>query len=202
MHRRPGPRLTEGTSLRHLDEEEILARVLPLFGRPDSLVVPPGDDAAVVRTSARTIATTDAVVLGRDWLDEWSSGADIGHKVIAQNLADLAAMGGRPTGVLLTLVVDPEVSIDWVTDLAHGIAEACSAADTAVLGGDLSSAPAGVVVVSVTALGDLVGEPVLRSGARPGDHVAVAGTLGLSDAGLRLLQQGRPDADPAAVQAH
>lgn len=202
MQRRPGPGLTEGTPLRQLDEEEILARVLPHFGRPASLVVPPGDDAAVLRTSERTIATTDAVVLGRDWLDEWSSGADIGHKVIAMNLADVAAMGGRATGVLLTLVVDPDVSIEWVTDLATGIAEACAAADVAVLGGDLSSAPAGVVMVSVTALGDLVAEPVLRSGARPGDHVAVAGSLGLSDAGLRLLQQGRPEADPEAVAVH
>ncbi|HET8595714.1 MAG TPA: thiamine-phosphate kinase, partial [Intrasporangium sp.] len=202
MQRRPGPTLTEGTSLRHLDEEEILARILPFFGRPASLVVPPGDDAAVLRTPDRTIATTDAVVLGRDWLDEWSSGADIGHKVIAQNLADIAAMGGRPTAVLLTLVVDPDVSIEWVTDLAQGIAEACSEADVAVLGGDLSSAPGGVVIVSVTALGDLVGDPVLRSGARPGDHVGVAGSLGLSDAGLRLLQEDRPHADPEAVEVH
>lgn len=202
MQRRPGPLLTEGTPLRTLDEETILARVLPAFGRPDSLIVPPGDDAAVVRTSDRTIATTDAVVLGRDWLDEWSSGADIGHKVIAQNLADVAAMGGRPTGCLVTLVVDPEVSIEWVTDLTDGIAQACSAAGVAVLGGDLSSAPPGVVMVSVTALGDLDGEPVLRSGAQPGDRVAVAGTLGHSDAGLRLLQQDRPEADPDAVAVH
>lgn len=202
MQRRPGPRLTEGTSLRHLDEEEILARVLPFFGRSESVVVPPGDDAAVLRTSEQTIATTDAVVLGRDWLDEWSSGADIGHKVIAMNLADVAAMGGRPTGVLLTLVVDPDVSIEWVTDLTSGIAEACSEADVAVLGGDLSSAPAGVVMVSVTALGNLVAGPVLRSGARAGDHVAVAGSLGLSDAGLRLLRKGRPELDAEAVAIH
>ncbi|WP_347352259.1 thiamine-phosphate kinase [Intrasporangium sp.] len=202
MQRRPGPLLTEGTALTHLDEEEILARVLPLYDRPDWLAVPPGDDAAVLRTSGRTIATTDAMVLGRDWRDEWSSGADVGHKVIAQNLADVAAMGGRPTGVLLTLVADPQASIEWVLDLTRGIAAACSRADVAVLGGDLSSAPPGVVVVSVTALGDLVGEPVLRSGARPGHHVAVAGSLGLSDAGLRLLRQDRPEADPEAVAVH
>lgn len=202
MQRRPGPHLHEGTSLRTFDEEEILAKVLPQFDRPATLVVPPGDDAAVLTTTDRTIATTDAVVLGRDWLDEWSSGADIGHKVIAQNLADIAAMGGRPTGVLLTLVVDPEVTIEWVSDLTQGIAEACSRSGVAVLGGDLSSAPAGVVMVSVTALGELVAEPVLRSGARPSNHVAVTGTLGLSAAGLLLLQEGRPEADPEAVAVH
>lgn len=202
MQRRPGPLLIEGTALHDLDEEEILARILPSFPRAEALLVPPGDDAAVLRTDNRTIATTDAVVLGRDWLDEWSSGRDIGHKVIAQNLADIAAMGGRPAGVLVTLVADPAVSIDWVTDLTSGIAEECLTADVSVLGGDLSSAPAGVVMVSVTALGDLVGEPVLRSGARPGDRVAVAGSLGLSDAGLRLLREGRPEADEEAVQMH
>lgn len=202
MHRRPGPLLGEGTALHGFDEEEILAKVLPQFDRSAALLVPPGDDAAVLTTTDRTIATTDAVVLGRDWLDEWSSGADIGHKVIAQNLADIAAMGGRPTGVLLTVVVDPEVTIEWLSDLTQGIAQACSRTGVAVLGGDLSSAPAGVVMVSVTALGELVGEPVLRSGARPSNHVAVAGTLGLSAAGLLLLQQGRPEADPEAVAVH
>lgn len=202
MHRRPGPLLHEGTALQAFDEEEILAQVLPRFTRPAALVVPPGDDAAVLTTADRTIATTDAVVLGRDWVDEWSSGADIGHKVIAQNLADVAAMGGRPTGVLLTLVVDPQVTIEWVVDLAKGIAQACAATGVAVLGGDLSSAPAGVVMVSVTALGTLVAEPVLRSGARPSNHVAVAGTLGLSAAGWLLLQQGRPEADQEAVAVH
>lgn len=199
MSRRPGPMLTEGTPLAGLDEDEILARVLPLFPVSDALLVPPGDDAAVLSTERRTIATTDTVVLGRDWVDAWSSGADVGHKVIAQNLADVAAMGGRPTGVLVTLVVDPKVSIDWVLDQARGVAEACTEAGVAVLGGDLSSASAGVVMVSVTALGELDGEPVLRSGARVGDHVALCGTLGLAAAGLRLLQHGTPELDPDAV---
>jgi thiamine-monophosphate kinase len=191
--------LTEGTPLAGLDEEEILARVLPQFPLSEALLVPPGDDAAVLSTSDRTIATTDTVVLGRDWVDAWSSGADVGHKVIAQNLADVAAMGGRPTGVLVTLVVDPKVSIDWVLDHARGIGEACRQAGVAVLGGDLSSAPDGVVMVSVAALGELEDQPVLRSGARVGDHVAVRGTLGLAAAGLRLLQQGTPERDPEAV---
>jgi thiamine-monophosphate kinase len=191
--------LTEGSPLAGLDEEEILARVLPHFPLSDALLVPPGDDAAVLVTSPRTIATTDTVVLGRDWVDAWSSGADVGHKVVAQNLADVAAMGGHPTGVLVTLVVDPQVSIEWVLDHARGVAEACADAGVAVLGGDLSSASNGVVMVSVTALGELEGEPVLRSGAQVGDHVAVRGTLGLAAAGLRLLEHGTPELDPDAV---
>jgi thiamine-monophosphate kinase len=193
--------LTEGTPLSTLDEEEILARVLPQFPVSDALLVPPGDDAAVLSTAPRTIATTDTVVLGRDWVDEWSSGADVGHKVIAQNLADIAAMGGHPTGVLVTLVVDPKVSIEWVLDLAGGVAEACTEAEVAVLGGDLCSAADGVGMVSVTALGELEGEPVLRSQACVGDHVALRGTLGLAAAGLRLLERGTPERHPHAVAA-
>ena len=149
--------MTGGTPLRSLDEDELLARILPAFPARDDLLVPPGDDAAVLVTSERIIATTDTVVLGRDWLDAWSSGADIGHKVVAQNLADVAAMGGRPTGVLVTLVADPELSLEWALDHVRGLAEACAAAGVAVLGGDLSSAPPGVVMVSITALGRLDG---------------------------------------------
>ena len=214
--------MTGGTPLRSLDEDQLLGRILPAFGSTEELLVAPGDDAAVLRTSERTIATTDTVVLGRDWLDAWSSGADVGHKVIAQNLADVAAMGGHPTGVLVTpasrvatpptawggpptgvldtLGADPALSLEWVLDHVGGLAEACQAAGVAVLGGDLSSAPAGVVMVSVTALGRLDGEPVLRSGARDGDVLAVCGSLGLADAGLRLLRQGAVDRLPEAVE--
>lgn len=199
MTTRPGPLMTGGTPLHSLDEEEVLAGILPLFPQAQNLLVAPGDDAAVLLTAERTVATTDTVVLGRDWLDAWSSGADIGHKVIAQNLADVAAMGGRPTGVLVTLVADPNLSFEWVLDHAGGLGEACREAGVSVLGGDLSSAPAGVVMVSVTALGELDGEPVLRSGARPGDQLAVCGTLGLADAGWRLLADDRAERHPEAV---
>ena len=116
-----GPMMTGGTPLRTLDEDDLLARILPLFGGSPDLLVAPGDDAAVLRTSDQTVATTDTAVLGRDWLDAWSSGADIGHKVIMQNLADVAAMGGTPTGVLVTLVADPALSLEWVLDHAHGL---------------------------------------------------------------------------------
>ena len=196
---RRGPLMTGGTPLSSLAEEGLLARILPLFPSGDVVVVGPGDDAAVLRTGSRVVATTDTVVLGRDWVDAWSSGADIGHKVVVQNLADVAAMGGRATGVLLTLVAGPELAVEWMLDHAEGVAQACAEAGVAVLGGDLSSAPAGIVVVSVTALGAIEGEPVLRSGARPGDQLAVCGTLGLAAAGLVLLAEGRQDAHPIAV---
>jgi thiamine-monophosphate kinase len=121
-------------------------------------------------------------------VDEWSSGADVAAKALTQNLADVAAMGGRPTAVLIALMADPAVEVDWVLDFARELGTRAAEAGVAVAGGDLSSAPAGVLAVAVTALGDLPGRPVLRSGARPGDVVAVCGTLGRSAAGLELLQ--------------
>ncbi len=196
--------MTEDQPIRTLadvSEESLLEQILPLFAGGPTVLVGPGDDAAVfAATSGSVIATTDAMVRGRDWRDEWSSGWDVGSKIVAQNLADVAAMGGRPTGVLVTLVADPATPLDWVLELTRGLAEQTRAAGAVVLGGDLSSAPPGVLVVSITALGSLEGRPpVLRSGARVGDVVAVAGTLGLAAAGWRLLESDRAAVDPEAV---
>ncbi len=136
---RRGPLMTGGTPLPGRGGPA--RRILPLFPSGAAVVVGPGDDAAVLRTGSRVVATTDTVVLGRDWVDAWSSGADIGHKVVVQNLADVAAMGGRATGVLLTLVAGPELAVEWMLDHAEGVAQACAEAGVAVLGGDLSSGP-------------------------------------------------------------
>ncbi len=189
--------------LRDVSESELLASIFPVYAgaRPPawgSVPVGPGDDAAVVGAPGGTVvATTDSMVGGRDWRDEWSSAHDVGVKVAAQNLADVAAMGAVPTALLVSLVADPALAVQWAVDLARGIAALAEQAGAPVVGGDLSSAPPGVVVVSVTALGDLRGlAPVLRSGARPGDVVAVCGSLGWSGGGLALYERGEGDPDP------
>lgn len=181
-----------GPTLADLGEDELLATIFPLLPSGPGVLVGPGDDTALLRAPhGSVLATTDAMVRGRDWLDEWSTGADVGAKIVAQNLADIAAMGGVPNGLLVTLVADPATSLVWVRDFTTGLAAAAGAAGVPVVGGDLSSAPEGVLVVSVTALGDCAGrEPVRRSGARVGEVVAVCGSLGHSAAGLLLLQRG------------
>jgi len=182
-----------GLRLRDLSETDLLARIVPLFRSAPGVLVGPGDDAAVVASGHSVVATTDSMVRGRDWRDDWSSGADVGRKVVAQNLADVAAMGAVPTALLVSFAADPDTEVAWVLDVTGGLAAAAGEAEVAVVGGDLSSAPAGVVVVSVTALGDLQGRsPVLRSGARVGDVVAVCGSLGFSGGGLALYAAGTP----------
>jgi thiamine-monophosphate kinase len=125
----------------------------------------------------------------------------VGWKVAAQNLADVAAMGAVPTALLVGLVAPGSLPVAWVEGLADGLAAACAGTGASVVGGDLSAGD--TVVVAVTALGDLRGRsPVLRSGARPGDTVAVAGRLGWSGAGLDLLRAGRADVGRPLVDSH
>ncbi|WP_380162465.1 thiamine-phosphate kinase [Kineococcus sp. R86509] len=183
-----------------LDETALLARVIPLL--PTRALLGPGDDAALVAApDARVVATTDVLVEFRDFRRDWSTGADVGWKAVAQNVADVAAMGAVCTGLLITLGLPPDLEVAWVEDLAHGVAAACAAFGAVVVGGDLSAASE--VFVSVTALGDLGGaDPVLRSGARAGDVVAVAGVLGRSAAGLDLLLRGRLDGPEDLLSAH
>ncbi|MTB72144.1 thiamine-phosphate kinase [Arsenicicoccus sp. MKL-02] len=182
----------DGPRLRDLSEEELLARIFPHFAQGEDVLVPPGDDAAVVRAaSGSVVATTDTMVLGHDWRDEWSAPAEVGAKLVTQNVADLAAMGARPTGLLVTLAAHRDLPESWAVEFARGVGSQAERYAVSVVGGDLSGAPDGVVMVSITALGDLEGrDPVLRSGARVGDVLAVHGSLGRSGAGWWLLEQG------------
>ncbi|KQZ88924.1 thiamine-monophosphate kinase [Phycicoccus sp. Root563] len=183
--------VTAGRTLAQVSEASLLAEIFPFFPAREGVLVGPGDDAAVLASTGPVVVTTDAMVRGRDWLDEWSTAADVATKAFTQNVADVAAMGAVPTSLVVTLVADPATPADWAVEFARTLGGLADAAGVAVAGGDLSSAPAGTVMVSITALGDLQGrDPVLRSGARPGDTVAVHGSLGRSAAGLVLLQQG------------
>jgi len=164
-----------------------------------------GDDAAVLRAAdGRVVATTDMLIEGRHFRREWSSARDIGRKAAARNLADIAAMGAVPTALLVSFAGPGELEVTWVLELADGIAEEAAVAGAGVAGGDTSSAD--VVTLAVAALGDLAGrEPVTRGGARPGDVVAIAGTLGAAAAGLAMLSAGVIDPDAALsalIRAH
>lgn len=179
-----------------LSESQLLAQVLPLLTGSRTDLVGPGDDAAVLAGGPDLVVTTDTMVRGRDWRDDWSTPEDVAAKALIQNLADVAAMGALPTGLLCTLVLDPQTPLEWVLRFSAALGAGCRRYDVSVAGGDLSSAPEGVLVVSITAFGALPGAPVLRSGARPGQVLAVTGPLGRSAVGLELLRRA---ADPGAI---
>jgi len=137
----------------------------------------------------RTVVSTDLLIEGRHFRRDWSSAADVGVKAAAQNLADIAAMGAAPTALLLGLAVPGDTAVAWVLELAGGLIAECKRAGAVLAGGDVTSAD--TVMLGVTAVGDLAGRPaVTRSGAQPGDVVAVSGLPGRSAAGLAILEAG------------
>ncbi|MBE6475813.1 MAG: thiamine-phosphate kinase [Actinomyces succiniciruminis] len=194
------------TTVADLGEEALLAAFTPLLPQAARVEVPSGDDSAVVAApDGRYCVSTDVLVQGEHFRTDWSTARDVGARAAAQNLADIAAMGARPTALVVSLVLPRTTPVAWAQDLARGFADACAGTDAGVVGGDLSVGDR--VVIAVTVHGDLDGRrPVRRSGARPGDLVVHCGTLGRSAAGLALLQAGLDDRsnrwDDAVAAAH
>jgi thiamine-monophosphate kinase len=158
--------------------------------QPDTVALGPGDDAAVVLAGdGRVLASTDMLVESRHFRLDWSTPHDVGRKAVAQNAADIEAMGGQATAFVVGFGAPPETSTAQVSALADGMWDEAGRIGAGIVGGDLVSSP--LWVVSMTVLGDLAGRPpVLRSGARPGSRIAVAGQLGYSAAGHALWHNG------------
>jgi thiamine-monophosphate kinase len=177
-------------TLRQLGEFAVLDRLIT--GRPGSVGVSvgPGDDAAVIDApDGRVAVSTDMLVEGHHFRLDWSTADDVGRKAIAQNAADIEAMGARITGFVVAFGAPASTSAAQVAELGDGMWAEATALGAGIIGGDLVASPHWVV--SVTVLGDLGGRaPVLRSGAQAGSVIAVAGELGRSAAGLSLLLKG------------
>jgi thiamine-monophosphate kinase len=168
----------------------LIARVTARLRAGSACLLGPGDDAAVVATpDGRVAASTDVLVEGRHFRRDWSSARDVGHRAAAANLADIAAMGAVPTALLVAFCAPPDLDVRWAEELAEGLSAEAGRVGASVVGGDMSSSP--TITIAVTALGDLGGRPpVVRSGARPGDVVAVNGRLGYAAAGYSVLSRG------------
>ena len=173
-------------SLAGLGEFAVIDRLIAGRDQPAVVAVGPGDDAAVVTTGdGRTVVSTDMLVEGRHFRLDWSSPHDVGRKAIAQNAADIEAMGGAATAFVVAFGAPGGTAAAQALELADGMWQEARGFGAGIVGGDLVSAPQWVI--SVTALGDMAGRaPVLRSGARVGDTLAVAGGLGRSAAGYHL----------------
>jgi thiamine-monophosphate kinase len=183
-----------------LSESELLARIFPrleMDGRhAAATLLGPGDDAAIVSApDGRAVISIDTQVQDQDFRLRWTNGYrttgfDVGWKAAAQNLSDINAMGATATSMVVSLTLPPDTRIGWVEDLADGLAAGIrelGASECSVAGGDLGRGRE--ISVTVAVLGTLNGgQAVLRSGARAGDVLALAGTVGKAAAGLALLE--------------
>jgi thiamine-monophosphate kinase len=205
-----------GATLADVGEFGLVDALVARFRQGPLVYVGPGDDAAVLRAPrGHVVVSTDLLVEQQHFRRDWSTAADVGRRAAAQNLSDVNAMGGTATALTVGLGAPADLPVAWVLELADGLAEEADRVGASVVGGDLTRADR--VVVAVTVLGACEVAPVRRSGARPGDVVAVAGRLGWSAGGLAVLGRGfrspralveayrRPDppyaAGPAAAAA-
>ncbi|MBM4461968.1 MAG: thiamine-phosphate kinase [Chloroflexi bacterium] len=165
---------------------DLLSEIVSRGVADPRILIGPGDDAAAWRVGDATLlATTDTMVQGVHFTAE-SPWKEVGWKALASNLSDIAAMGGVPQYTLVSLCLPGDTEVDDVVQLCQGMMEVADRFQVAVIGGNISSAP--VAVVTLTVIGQAQPEGILtRSGAAPGDLVAVTGYLGSSAAGLKML---------------
>lgn len=194
---RPDAKAAGPDTVGAVHELAVLSRIFPLLPPASAALLGPGDDAAVIAApDGRFVVTTDMMVHGPDFRLAWSTGHDLGWKAAASNLADVAAMGARPTALVVAIAATRDTPVSMLEQIATGLRDACAelAPGCGVVGGDMSVSD--TFTLAVTAFGDLEGRPaVTRSGARAGDVVALCGDAGVSATGLRLLFAHAVDAD-------
>ena len=180
-------------------ESEVIELLSHIFASSDQrLLLGIGDDAAIVRGSAQQILTTDIAVDGVHFKREWSSPYQIGQRVAAANIADVLSMNGRCDYLLVAASLTGDESLEWIGQLAQGIADAAGNAGAIVVGGDISRSQ--TLQIVITAVGH-TDKPVTRSGAQVGDSVYLSSLTGWSAAGLHLLTQKMEATSSAASRA-
>jgi thiamine-monophosphate kinase len=183
-------------------EAGLIARLRDLFHTSfqTQVQVGIGDDAAVIKSSNnKLVATVDMAVEDIHFNKRWSSPFQIGAKLTTANLADIFAMGAIPKYLLVAAGISELDNSETVTELAKGIRSVADKFEVTVIGGDLSKSEK--MTLSITALGELSGQPILRSGARVGDLIYLSSLTGLSAAGLAILNR-ELDRPRYVVEAH
>jgi len=183
-------------------EAGLIARLRDLFHTSfqTQVQVGIGDDAAVIKSSNnKLVATVDMAVEDIHFNKKWSSPFQIGAKLTTANLADIFAMGAIPKYLLVAAGISELNNSETVTELAKGIRSVADKFEVTVIGGDLSKSEK--MTLSITALGELSDQPILRSGARVGDLIYLSSLTGLSAAGLAILNR-ELDRPRYVVEAH
>ena len=185
-----------------IGERALIARIKSRVSMPSWVVIGPGDDAAVIRPERGTfdVLTTDAQVEGIHFDRRFVPADAIGHRALAVNLSDLAAMGASPRAALLSLALPPSLDVVDFERLVDGVLAVAAAHKVTLIGGNITQT-SGPLTVDVTAIGSARPRRILtRAGARPGDDVYVTGTLGQAAIGLKRLRAGEDAPDPCVTR--
>jgi len=194
-------------NLGDLGEFGLIRRIAPHFHAPARDVLGIGDDCAVLPKEGDrvTLVTTDLLIENIHFLRDRIAPEELGHKALAVNLSDIAAMGGWPTAAFLSVGLPETIDIDWLDRFFAGIKALGETTGCALLGGDTTKSDE-TIIINFAVLGEAIkGKVKHRSGARAEDIIAVTGVLGDSGAGLRLLLEQHPLNDPDRrhlVEAH
>jgi thiamine-monophosphate kinase len=173
-----------------IGERALIDRIKARVSMPSWVVIGPGDDAAVIKPQrgAYDVVTTDAQVDGVHFDRRFVPADAIGHRALAVNLSDLAAMGAVPHAALLSLALPPSLDVAAFEQVLDGLLALAAVHRVTLIGGNITQTP-GPLMVDVTAIGSARPRGILtRSGARPGDEVYVTGSLGEAAVGLQRLQ--------------
>jgi thiamine-monophosphate kinase len=182
------PNLPDAT-IADAGEFGLIEQLEGIFAQGEHVLVGPGDDAAVLRIrTGHVVVSTDLMVEGRHFRRDWASAEDVGHRAAAQNLSDVNAMGGRAHSLTVGMAMPPDLPVQWALDFARGFAAEAALVGASVVGGDVTRADE--VVIAVTVIGACTQAPVVRSGAAPGDLLALHGRQGWAAGGLAVLGRG------------
>jgi thiamine-monophosphate kinase len=160
-------------------EASFLKKLFPLLNTNEEVLVPAGDDCAVINAGGRKLAlSVDQLIENKHYLPE-SGPYKAGRKLMARNLSDLAAMGAKPLFALICLAAGPDKDEEWLISFHKGILSEADLYDVTIIGGDLAVAPVDTLA-SLTIIGEIADEPLLRSTACDGQSIYVTGEFGCS----------------------
>ena len=189
----PGMPSLYSWSIVPLAERSLISRIRSRSARRRGVVAGIGDDCAILKIPAghEALVTTDFSLEGVHFRREWHPAETVGHRCLARGLSDIAAMGGTPIAVFLSLALPQKLPQTWADQFLKGLLKLADAFSVSLAGGDTAQSPGGIVADIVVVGSVPQGKAVRRSGARPGDRIYVTGVLGGAAATLKLLFAGR-----------